>query len=64
MSGSGDSFKSRGPRPSSPAAKARLAAALKENLQRRKVQARRQEQDAPQAEDAPPVDSPAEGEAG
>ncbi len=45
--------------PASPAAKARSAAALRENLQRRKAQARaREEHKQAAAEDAGPDDAP------
>lgn len=44
MGGKDDSSRGGRPRPTSPAAKARSAAALRENLQRRKAQARAQEE--------------------
>ena len=57
MSGSGDFTKGGRPPPTSPAAKARLAAALRENLQRRKAQARGQQEQAGKPEDTPPDES-------
>ena len=53
-----DDFSMRGRgRPSSPAAKARLAQALRENLQRRKAQSRGQDQQ----EKVPEADDPESG---
>jgi len=53
VNGSGDFTKGGRPPPTSPAAKARSAAALRENLQRRKAQARGQQEQAQKPEDEP-----------